>query len=287
VSTSSATVFPAGLNIHCSGYDHVVVILNTHSDNESGDLWFTSHDEDLKGPASAPIGTVCIFCLDLMNVYLILVQFFDSVFGKAMNDYLGTTKFSAFFLLACGAVVNQAGALAGLQSTVQRYACSTVLFLSDWFSRLSFTDSFAFGAERLISHHAVIWMISYAGQVIVGGQPSKDCISNLLYALSIGKHTSVVFINKIGAGTTATFTCSQYIWEHRSLRPNGFTFPLGCPECRHIYCWRIMRSADGAPTRLACTTRVGDERCAGTWEFPPLPSSSALDAPYVGTWRKI
>ena len=61
MSTWGAAVFPACLHLHCSGYDHAVVIIHTHSGDESGDLWFTSYDEELKGPASAPIDSVCIF----------------------------------------------------------------------------------------------------------------------------------------------------------------------------------------------------------------------------------
>ena len=48
-------------------------------------------------------------------------QFFDAVFGIQMIKYLTKMKFSAFFPLACGAVVKNCEALAGLQSTVQRY----------------------------------------------------------------------------------------------------------------------------------------------------------------------
>ena len=167
--------------------------------------------------------------------------------------------------------------------------CSTCSSVSNLFHRLSFTDSFAFGAERLISHHVAIWMISYASQVIVGGQPSKDCIGNLLYASSIGKHTLVVYINKNGVGGEESFTCTQYIWEHKTLHPNNFSFPLACPLCHHIYCWRIIPNhlADGGPIKLVCTTRVEDGKCPGTWEVPALPSSSVVAAPYVGTWRKM
>ena len=148
-----------------------------------------------------------------------------------MSDYLSKMVFSSFFLLACGAVVNAGGALAGLEATAKKYVFFIGRYFSNKFGRLQLTDTFAFGAERLISHHVAIWMISYASQVIVGTQPSKDCIGNLLYSSSIGKHTSVVYLYNAFEGKKQVFTSTQYIWEHESLRPNSFSFPLACPSC--------------------------------------------------------
>lgn len=150
----------------------------------------------------------------------------------------------------------------------------------DWFPRLRFTDVFAFGAERLMSHHAALWMISYADQVIIGGQPSKEAIAELLYSSGVGKHTSVVYINKrvvdgegkeilVGKVTDNTgrvilhkkavddagreipeelvagveiFNISQYVWEHEFQRPNGFPFPLTCPSCHCVASWQKIPS---------------------------------------------
>lgn len=168
------------------------------------------------------------------------------------------------------------------------YVLLFFFFISDIFGRLRFTDSFAFGAERLISHHVAIWMIGYAGQVIVGAQPSKDCVGGLLYASSIGTHTSVVYINKITSDGTETFNSTQYIWEHRSIRPNTFSYPLACPSCHRIYSWRSIPShfVNGDSAHLVCVAKVGTGKCGGTWEVPALPSSSKVDCPYVGTWRR-
>jgi hypothetical protein len=60
--------FSADLNIHCSGCDHAIVILHTHSDDSSGDLWYTSFDEDTKDPAAIPIGSVCIFLISTSHI---------------------------------------------------------------------------------------------------------------------------------------------------------------------------------------------------------------------------
>ena len=46
--------------MHCRDFDHTVVIIHTHSDDSSGDLWFTSNDEELRGPAAMPISDVGI-----------------------------------------------------------------------------------------------------------------------------------------------------------------------------------------------------------------------------------
>ena len=206
-----------------------------------------------------------------------------------MSDYLSNIFFSSFFLLACGAVANEGVALAGLEATAKRYVFSIGRYLSNKFGRLQFTDTFAFGAKRLISHHVAIWVISYASQVVVGTQPSKDCIGNLLYSSSIGKHTSVVYLNNAFEGKKQVFTSTRYIWEHESLRPNSFSFPLTCPSCRHIYSWRSIPShfKDGGSAHLVFKTKVEGGKCKGTWVVPPLPSSSAISSPYVGIWRKV
>lgn len=288
MSPFSAAFFPISLTTHCSDYDHAVVIIHTHSADETGDLWFTSCDEKEKGPAATPIGSVCILSVFLLTSHnLTFLQFIDAIFGEDMTEYLSNLKFSAFFLLACGAVVKEGEALTGLQSAAEKYVQLTGMFLSDKSNRLSFVDTFAFGAERLISHHVAIWMISYAGQVIIGGQPSNDCISNLLYSSHIGKHTSVVYINRNDDSGGQMFTCNQYIWEHKSMRPNSFSFPLACSLCHHIYSWRIVPTKDGAPFKLMCTTKIEGKKCTGTWEVPALPSTSEVSSPYVGTWRKM
>ena len=40
-------------------FDHAVVIIHTHSDDSTGDLWYCSHDNDSGSPAAMPIGDVC------------------------------------------------------------------------------------------------------------------------------------------------------------------------------------------------------------------------------------
>jgi hypothetical protein len=49
-------------------------------------------------------------------------QFFDNVVGPELVAYLLGMKFTAFFLLACGAVVKEDEALTRLQNVVKRYA---------------------------------------------------------------------------------------------------------------------------------------------------------------------
>jgi hypothetical protein len=86
-------------------------------------------------------------------------QFFDSVVGEDLMKCITAMKFSAFFLLACGVVVKQSGALAGLQAVA-------------------------------------IWMMFYVDQVIVSGQPTQDAIPGLLYSSVVGKHTSILYISR-------------------------------------------------------------------------------------------
>lgn len=151
-------------------------------------------------------------------------------------------------------------------------------------------DAFAFGAERLISHQPAVWMISYADQVIISGQPSKDSISNLLYSSGVGKHTSIVYINRsVSNSGEVTTNTNQYIWEHKSQRPHTFSFPITCPLCAHVYSWQSIPShlaADSPSFTIKCKTKLGNgQKCAGTWVVPTRPGSSVVDSPYVGTWR--
>jgi len=211
------------------------------------------------------------------------------VIGVEMGEYIKAMEFSSFFLLACGAVVRKSDALAGLEMAVKRCVFWLKMVLADMFYRLKFTDAFAFGAEHLISQYPGMWMISYADQVIIGGQPSKDAIGNLLYTSSVGTHTSVVYLNKQpGDGG---ITVSQFIWEHRSQRPNSYSYPIACPLCHHIHSWQnipAQPAAAGIPFILKCKTVLeGGQRCTGTWSIPARPESSHVDNPYVGSWRKM
>ena len=157
---------------------------------------------------------------------------------------------------------------------------------SNRFCSLKFTDAFAFGAEHLISHHVTVWMLQYADQVIVGGQPSKDAIGNLLYSSGIGKHTSVVYINK---PENDPLTVHQYFWEHNTQRPNGFTFPLACPLCKFVHSWSKVPgfiAESGSSVSLKCKSMVKGKVCGGSWMIAERPSSEKVKSPYVGTWRK-
>ena len=156
-------------------------------------------------------------------------------------------------------------------------------FGRDWFysknlSRLKFSDSFAFGARRLISHYVALWMASYADQVIISGQLSKTAVPGLLYSSGVGRHTSIVYLDKESE-------VSRYVWEHKTLRPNTFSYPITCPSCNCVYSWRDTPSQlidQGLEFKMTCKTRG----CRGTWEVPARPISSVVGSPYVGTWRK-
>jgi len=46
--------------IHYRRFNHAVVIIHTHSDDTTGDLWFCSCDDESGSPAAMPIGDVCM-----------------------------------------------------------------------------------------------------------------------------------------------------------------------------------------------------------------------------------
>ena len=177
----------------------------------------------------------------------------------------------------------------GWSSSCHREVCllGVSLLHADRFCRLKFTDAFTFGAECLISHYVAMWVMAYADQVIMSGQPSVASIGNLLYSSGVGKHTSIVYLNKVDDRPLAV---SQFIWEHNSQRPNGYSFPVACPLCRSIYSWSKPPSSlaeSGSAHVLRCKAVVGDRKCQGTWTIPARPSSSLVGAPYVGVWRVV
>jgi hypothetical protein len=133
-------------------------------------------------------------------------------------------------------------------------------------------------------------MITYADQVIVSGQPFKDSIANVLYSSGVGKHTSIIYINRIlGNSGEVTINTNQYIWEHESQRPHTFSFPITCPLCAHVYSWQRIPSnlaAGKSSFTIRCKTKLENGgNCKGTWVVPACPESSVVVSPYVGTWR--
>ena len=168
------------------------------------------------------------------------------------------------------------------------FLCSSLPF-TECFCSLKITDTFAFSAERLITHHPAVWMIGYADQVIVSGQPSRDAIGPLLYSSLVGRHTLVVYLNKTeSTDKGVVFSLFQYIWEQGSHRPNTHSYPVACFSCNTIYSWQRIAETDGAGFTLTCKTKLADGRkCPGKWEVPARPESSAVQAPHVGTWRVV
>ncbi|KAF9779910.1 hypothetical protein BJ322DRAFT_1024319 [Thelephora terrestris] len=115
-------------------FDHVVVIVHTHSDDERGDLFITSKSDEYQTPLSATIEYVIV--------------------GKAVRDYVAGMKYSSLFMLSCGSVVRVEEARNELKKVAQDFLI---------------VDTFAFGAKKVISQFIAIWMISYANKVIVMG----------------------------------------------------------------------------------------------------------------------
>jgi hypothetical protein len=134
-------------------------------------------------------------------------------------------------------------------------------------------------------------MMSYADQVAIGGQPSKDAVPGLLYTSAVGKHTSIIFLNRCLSGGEVVVSTSHYIWEHPSQRPNTHSYPVACPLCHTIYSWQSIPAdlaAAGSPILLKCKAKLeGGEKCKGSWEIAGRPESAAIKNTFVGTWRKL
>ena len=165
--------------------------------------------------------------------------------------------------------------------------------LTDPARSLQFTDTFAFGAPKVIGHFLTIWMINYSDKVIVGGMSSKSCISSLLYASNLGLHTSVLFLNRVETNGEDVITATTYVWEHRSKRPNAHTLPIACPVCHALQSWcpadSVVRE-DGSSFTLPCLTKslVDGKRvpCHGSYVVGARPPGGTyVEGPYVGAWH--
>lgn len=195
-------------------------------------------------------------------------------------------KFSSLFLLACGSVVKKPKALEDL-GKVTKECGHLILFptCSNLSSRLGFSDTFAFGADRLICHPVVIWMMLYADRVIISQQPSDKAVPNLLYSSDIGKHTSVIHLRKTEQGLTT----SKFVWSSNHYRPNTFSVPLACPVCCCIAPWRGVGrpNKEGSAYTLKCKNKEGGSYCVGSYEVPAAPSSDPVKHPHDGTWLQL
>ena len=192
------------------------------------------------------------------------------------------------------------------------------------FPSFKFTDTFAFGAPKVIGHFVTIWMIKYADMVIVSGMESSLCITSLLYSSDIGRHTSILFIRAREGAKKAKKADSQgveevdsqgeeeadseeaegansqkaekagshilvarYAWEHKTQRPNTHTFPLTCPVCHTLQPWQNpggFWNEEGTEFTLKCTAKIGGRKCLGSTKVEARPPSTLLASPYVGKW---
>ena len=128
-----------------------------------------------------------------------------------------------------------------------------------------------------------MWMMSYADQAIISGQPSAAAIASLLYSSPSGKHTSVTYLNRIAEEEVGVQQC---IWEHQTWCPNTHSFPLACPNCNHVYSWQNIPKVqpEGSAFTIRCKTKfVNNKYCEGRWDIPAHPTLSEVKAPYVGT----
>ena len=146
---------------------------------------------------------------------------------------------------------------------------------------------FAFGAPKLIGHNVTIWMLSYADFVIINGMNISSCISNLLYSSHLGIHTSILFLNNTSKEANS-LEVARYAWEHKHQRPNTHTLPLSCPVCHGIRTWcdaSVVKRVPGEGFAISCLHKNTDgSKYKGRYEVAACPPSSALEAPYVGTW---
>ena len=122
---------PIYVYIFRNTFDHAVFILHTHSDDETGGLFYTSSNSETHTPLSTGIENVGAFLLYSHSKLKNHCQFFEAVVGDDMYQYLKGMKFSSLFLLSCGSVVQVESAREGLKRVVTECVSSHPFYLFD------------------------------------------------------------------------------------------------------------------------------------------------------------
>ena len=301
-------------------FDHAIVIIHTHSDDDTGDLFYTSMDQQTKTPLSSkvpnvsfPLGVLVLCETDKLEP--VVLHHHGQRYGRLPTR-------DEIFLTICDCVW---GSCAGPRGTGGRQRCCQnvsqdprlppSLAELDTVPSFRFTDTFAFGAPKVIGHYVTIWMLTYADRVIICGMPAVLCMSSILYATEIRRHTSVlhIYCNVVvveeskpeGGEDPASkgkkkeqeiLKARMYIWEHPVYRPNSYTYPITCPVCHCIRLWfptdspSIKRNPDGSFT-LTCLTKLGEPKkgetrktCPGQYVIGSLPFSDPIWQPDSGKW---
>ncbi|KAM6489444.1 hypothetical protein JOM56_015077 [Amanita muscaria] len=136
-------------------YEHVIVVITTHSDQDTGDLFLGLNEHGNEVAARI-----------------------DQWLGVLLDPFEHLMKGSILYLLACGAVVGNQEAFVHFKQSVQRFSIAHAL---------------AFDAPRLSPTMTAEFLMRLTKSYVINGYPFTQALEHLLPDVTeLGKHTSII-----------------------------------------------------------------------------------------------
>ncbi|KAG1752331.1 uncharacterized protein EDB91DRAFT_1243107 [Suillus paluster] len=183
-------------------WEHVVIGISTHSDNDHGDLFAGySCDDGEKHYGSAG-----------SDEFLeIILRPWQSLLDCAKETYL--------WLLCCGSIVNNSDSSIELQRAVVHHKLSTTI---------------AFNAQHFQPSFASHLLLAFTEQVLIERCPIRLAFGEMLgQSYKLGRHTDVLLLTPL----EASLQISKFTWGDTNFRPWGGFLPIQCPSCGCTNSW--------------------------------------------------
>ncbi|KAG1884758.1 hypothetical protein F4604DRAFT_1676850 [Suillus subluteus] len=183
-------------------WEHVVIGISTHTDEDFGDPFIGYEDGDTNNYLSTSVD-------DFLEIIL---QPWQTIIDHAQESYL--------WMLCCGSLVNNSDSFHGLQEAVVRH---------------KLTGTIAFNAPHFQPSFASHLLISFTERVLIGWCPLRLAFKDMLtQSCDLGRHSDV-FLLTVEEGA---LTCSRFAWANLEVCPWGNCLPNQCSGCGWANSWR-------------------------------------------------
>jgi hypothetical protein len=146
-----------------------------------------------------------------------------------------------------------------------------------------------FGADALLPHQTIPFLLSWASSVLIEGWSTTDIIRQLLTSSALGQHTPIILI----AGSPApndgwTINTRRFLWSNSTVRPHGHFLPLLCPECGSYRSLELLGRRDqvGDLTFICKTKRSAENggACYYKSTFQRFSGLAEMQRPPMDVW---